>query len=84
MDIVSGIFTVSDPGIYQITFTAKYVSSNRGRFGAWSDMYVNQTVSVSKKSANKSEFTNFYRQNSAIFKVLEEDRVQSPTQYFAV
>lgn len=41
----SGIFSVADPGIYQLTFTAKYVSSNKGRFGAWSDIYVNHTVS---------------------------------------
>ena len=44
MNVLSGIFSVSDPGIYQLSFTAKYVSSNRGRFGAWSDIYVNQTV----------------------------------------
>ena len=41
----SGIFSVAEPGIYQLTFTAKYVSSNKGRFGAWSDIYVNHTVS---------------------------------------
>ena len=41
----TGIFTVAEAGIYQLTFTAKYVASNRGRFGAWSDMYVNQKVS---------------------------------------
>jgi len=40
----TGIFTVAEAGIYQLTFTAKYVASNRGRFGAWSDMYVNQKV----------------------------------------
>ena len=44
MNAQSGIFTVVDPGIYQLSFTAKYVSSNRGRFGAWSDIYVNHTV----------------------------------------
>ena len=41
----SGIFTVAEDGIYQLSFTAKYVSSNRGRFGAWSDLYVNHDVS---------------------------------------
>jgi hypothetical protein len=44
----TGIFTVAEAGIYQLTFTAKYVASNRGRFGAWSDMYVNQKVSSAK------------------------------------
>ena len=46
MDIISGIFTVSKAGIYAITFTAKYVSSSKGRFGAWSDIFVNNTVSA--------------------------------------
>jgi hypothetical protein len=45
MDIYSGIFTVAKSGIYTITFTAKYVSSSKGRFGAWSDVFVNNTVS---------------------------------------
>ncbi len=40
----SGVFTASAPGIYQLTFTAKYVSSSNGRFGAWADLYVNGTV----------------------------------------
>lgn len=44
MSAFNGIFTVVDAGVYQITFTAKYVSSNKGRFGAWSDIYVNETV----------------------------------------
>ena len=44
MDIITGIFSVSKAGIYAITFTAKYVSSSKGRFGAWSDIYVNNTV----------------------------------------
>ena len=48
MDMGTGIFSVAEAGIYQLTFTAKYVSSNRGRFGAWSDMYVNQKVSTAK------------------------------------
>jgi hypothetical protein len=29
----------------QITFTAKYVAHSNGRFGAWSDVYVNDKVS---------------------------------------
>ena len=53
MDRSSGIFRVSEPGIYQLSFTAKYVSSNQGRFGAWSDMYVNHNVSC---STAKSQF----------------------------
>ena len=48
MDMGTGIFSVAESGIYQLTFTAKYVASNRGRFGAWSDMYVNQKVSSAK------------------------------------
>lgn len=44
MSTSSGIFTVRTPGVYQMSFTAKYVSSSKGRFGAWSDMYVNDTV----------------------------------------
>ena len=40
----TGIFTVRQPGIYSISFTAKYVSSSKGRFGAWSDIFVNDTV----------------------------------------
>ena len=55
MDMGTGIFSVAESGIYQLTFTAKYVSSNRGRFGAWSDMYVNQTV-----SSAKSQFLYIY------------------------
>ena len=45
MSILTGIFAVSVPGVYQLSFTAKYVSSSKGRFGAWTDMYVNNTVS---------------------------------------
>ena len=45
MSIRTGIFTVGVAGVYQLSFTAKYVSSSKGRFGAWSDMYVNNTVS---------------------------------------
>merc|ERR1719295_1839216 len=44
MNSQSGMFNVSVAGIYQMSFTAKYVSSNLGRFGSWSDMYVNHDV----------------------------------------
>lgn len=44
MNIDTGLFTVKVSGVYQISFTAKYVSSSKGRFGAWSDIFVNDTV----------------------------------------
>eukprot|EP00092_Neocalanus_flemingeri_P021782 GFUD01023630.1.p1 GENE.GFUD01023630.1~~GFUD01023630.1.p1 ORF type:complete len:274 (+),score=50.63 GFUD01023630.1:16-837(+) len=46
MNITSGIFTASTSqgGIYQISFTAKYVANSNGRFGAWSDVFVNDVV----------------------------------------
>jgi len=46
MNITSGVFTASQSqaGIYQITFTAKYVANSNGRFGAWSDVFVNDVV----------------------------------------
>merc|ERR1712179_456627 len=46
MNITSGVFTASQAqaGIYQITFTAKYVANSNGRFGAWSDVFVNDVV----------------------------------------
>lgn len=46
MDILAGTFTTgpNQAGIYQITFTAKYVAHSNGRFGAWSDVYVNDKV----------------------------------------
>ena len=46
IDIYTGIFTVAKAGVYSISFTAKYVSSSKGRFGAWSDVFVNNTVSL--------------------------------------
>ena len=44
MNTNSGVFTVAVEGVYQLSFTAKYVSSSKGRFGAWSDIMVNTTV----------------------------------------
>ena len=44
MNINTGLFNVTVAGIYQLSFTAKYVSSNKGRFGAWSDLFVNNAV----------------------------------------
>ena len=46
MNTTSGVFTASQAqgGIYQITFTAKYVANSNGRFGAWSDVIVNNVV----------------------------------------
>lgn len=44
MNIQTGVFTTAQPGIYQISFTAKYVASRQGTYGAWSDVYVNTKV----------------------------------------
>ncbi|XP_023329784.1 uncharacterized protein LOC111702358 [Eurytemora carolleeae] len=46
MNPATGIFTTADsqPGIYQISFTAKYVAHSNGKFGAWSDIMVNDKV----------------------------------------
>lgn len=40
MDPGTGVFNVTRSGIYQLSFTAKYVAHNQGRFGAWSDLFV--------------------------------------------
>jgi len=42
----TGVFTPTDKqaGIYQMSFTAKYVAHSSGRFGAWSDLWVNDKV----------------------------------------
>ncbi len=46
-------------GVYQITFTAKYVSSSKGRFGAWSDVFVNDTViSDSQREYNGNDMSD--------------------------
>ena len=50
INIHTGVFKVREEGVYQMTFTAKYVSSSKGMFGAWSDLYVNNTVSVITRS----------------------------------
>eukprot|EP00095_Tigriopus_kingsejongensis_P006899 maker-scaffold126_size328755-snap-gene-0.10 protein:Tk06899 transcript:maker-scaffold126_size328755-snap-gene-0.10-mRNA-1 annotation:"AGAP001552-PA" len=58
MNSNTGIFTVKDPGVYQLSFTAKYVSSSKGRFGAWSDIYVNETVVAdSQREYNGNEIS---------------------------
>ena len=46
MNIQSGVFTTAQAGIYQISFSAKYVASKRGTYGAWSDIYVNSKVKI--------------------------------------
>ncbi len=44
--------------MFQLTFTAKYVSSSAGRFGAWSDIYVNETVIAdSQREYNGNELS---------------------------
>ena len=45
MNIKTGVFNTTVPGIYQISFTAKYVASNKGQYGAWSDICINEKVS---------------------------------------
>ena len=54
MSTRTGIFTVGVAGVYQLSFTAKYVSSSKGRFGAWSDVYVNNTVSNGRVVCRRS------------------------------
>merc|ERR1719215_715256 len=46
MNPATGVFRVAQgqEGIYQISFTAKYVANSNGRFGAWSDVLVNGKV----------------------------------------
>lgn len=44
MNIQTGVFNTTVSGIYQISFTAKYVASNQGKYGAWSDIYINDKV----------------------------------------
>lgn len=46
MDPSSGVFTVprGQAGVYQISFTAKFVANSNGRFGAWCDIYVSDKV----------------------------------------
>jgi len=59
MSTRTGIFTVGVAGVYQLSFTAKYVSSSKGRFGAWSDMYVNNTVvSDSQREYNNNDINS--------------------------
>jgi len=42
----TGVFTVpkGQAGVYQISFTAKFVANSNGRFGAWCDIYVGNKV----------------------------------------
>lgn len=65
MNIHTGIFTVKDPGVYQLSFTAKYVSSSKGRFGAWSDIYVNDTVSNPEIPSLGNGGANWWQMNKA-------------------
>ena len=46
MNIQSGIFTTKQAGIYQISFSTKYVASSAGQFGAWSDICINNKVYI--------------------------------------
>ena len=55
MNIQSGVFTTAQQGIYQISFTAKYVASRQGTYGAWSDIYVNNKV---QKICSYNKWTN--------------------------
>lgn len=58
MNTATGIFTVRHPGVYSISFTAKFVSSSKGRFGAWSDIFVNDTVIAdSQREYNGNEMS---------------------------
>ena len=38
--------------IFQISFTAKYVASSNGRFGAWCDVIVNEKVGEPRVTKN--------------------------------
>ena len=61
MSTRTGTFSVGSAGVYQMSFTAKYVSSSKGRFGAWSDIYVNNTVSGKvKTSFTRNAITSAY------------------------
>lgn len=60
MEKRTGTFTVNVEGIYQLSFTAKYVSSSKGRFGAWSDIMVNDTVIAD----SQREYNGNHRSNS--------------------
>ena len=46
MDKKSGIFNTTQSGIYQISFTVKYVVSSSGQYGAWSDIMINDKVRI--------------------------------------
>ena len=74
MSIRTGIFTVGVAGVYQLSFTAKYVSSSKGRFGAWSDMYVNNTVSNSKARSLLPQVTDTENSRGAPRRIIYGDK----------
>ena len=83
MNITSGIFTASPSqrGIYQISFTAKYVAHSNGRFGAWSDILVNNLVIAdSQREYNgyggKSRTESSTHTMIALYPILEDDTIR--------
>lgn len=70
MNILTGSFKVAKPGYYSISFTAKFVSSNRGRYGAWADLYLNNTVRV--ESSNCQRLISLKKTNCFQMKVLAD------------
>ena len=83
MNITSGIFTASpsQAGIYQISFTAKYVANSNGRFGAWSDVFVNDVVIAdSQREYNgyggKSRTESSTHTVLALYPVREKDTIK--------
>lgn len=74
IDVETGIFNVSTAGVYQITFTAKYVSSSMGRFGAWSDVFVNNIVINSFKYIGLKNRIFIYEDNVSYAKVIADSQ----------
>ena len=61
MNIQTGIFTTKQAGIYQISFSTKYVASSAGQFGAWSDICINNKVEM--KHLNDQSLAGIYVQS---------------------